>query len=537
VALSRDIVIRLLGDADSAVKAQKAAADAAEVTVQQYRKAEREYDRSQKAMETAARKQRAAMEDVGRGSLIAGGAIVAGLGMAVKAAMDWESAWAGVRKTVNGSEAELAKLEKGLRGLAQTLPATHEEIAAVAEAAGQLGVQTGNIVDFTRTMVNLGETTNLSADQAATSLAQFMNVMGTAPKDVGRLGATLVALGNAGASTEADIVNMASYITGSAKLIGASDSDVLALANAMTSMGINAERGGGVMTRVMQDVYSAVQSGGDKLDAFAKVAGTSSADFAKAFREDPIRAIDSFIKGLDTVEKSGGNVISTLGDLGYKGTQDTAVLLQLKGAGDLLTDSLDLGNKAWDQNSALLIEAAKRYDTTAAKTEMARNAINDAAIEIGDTFLPVLASLAGGVADVAKWFADLPSPIQSAIGGIAGVAGVAGLAGGAFLLLAPRIMETYKAFQLLNETMPRLAVEHGHSRQGCRGRLRGLRCSVPPSRPSTMRWRLLRGRWSSTPLPCWTWTALSTSLDKRFALSTRHHDQHRRIQRRDQAPD
>jgi TP901 family phage tail tape measure protein len=252
------------------------------------------------------------MEDVGRGSLIAGGAIVAGLGMAVKAAMDWESAWAGVRKTVNGSDAELAKLEKGLRGLAQTLPATHEEIAAVAEAAGQLGVQTGNIVDFTRTMVNLGETTNLSADQAATSLAQFMNVMGTAPKDVDRLGATLVALGNAGASTEADIVNMASYITGSAKLIGASDSDVLALANAMTSMGINAERGGGVMTRVMQDVYSAVQSGGDKLDAFAKVAGTSSADFAKAFREDPIRAIDSFIKGLDTVEKSGGNVVSTL---------------------------------------------------------------------------------------------------------------------------------------------------------------------------------------------------------------------------------
>jgi TP901 family phage tail tape measure protein len=450
VALSRDIVIRLLGDADSAVKAQKAAADAAEVTVAQYRKAEREHDRVAKAMETAARKQRAAMEDVGRGSMIAGGAIVAGLGMAVKASMNWESAWAGVQKTVNGSTAELAKLEQGLRGLARTLPATHEEIAGVAEAAGQLGVKTNDIVGFTRTMINLGETTNLSADQAATSLAQLMNVMGTAPKDVDRLGATLVALGNAGASTEADITNMASYITGSAKLIGASESDVLALSNAMTSMGINAERGGGVMTRVMQDIYSAVQSGGDQLDQFAKVAGVSSAQFAQQFREDPIRAIDSFIQGLNKVEQSGGNVVETLSGLGFIGTQDTAVLLQLKGAGDLLTESLDLGNKAWDQNTALVIEAAKRYDTTASKTEMARNAINDAAIEIGDSFLPVLASLSEGVADVAKWFADLPTPLQNAIGGLAGVAGVGMLVGGAFLLIAPRVLETYKAFQLLN---------------------------------------------------------------------------------------
>ena len=461
MALSRDVVIRLLGDANSAVAAQKAAADAAGVTAAQYRKAEREYDKSQKAMESASRKQRAAMEDVGRASMIAGATIVAGLGMAVKAAMDWESSWTGVLKTVNGSPAQLAKLETGLRGLTRVLPATHTEIAAVAEAAGQLGIKTDSIVDFTRTMVNLGETTNLSADEAATSLAQLMNVMGTAPKDVGRLGATLVALGNAGASTEADIVHMASYITGSAKLIGASESSVLALSNAMTSMGINAERGGGVMTRVMQDMYSAVQSGGDQLNGFAKVAGMSAQDFAKAFKDDPIRAIDSFVKGLGTVESSGGNVVETLSNLGYVGTQDTAVLLQLKGAGNLLTDSLNLGNEAWKQNTALVIEAAKRYDTTAAKTEMARNAINDAAIQIGDVFLPVLASLADGVADVAKWFADLPAPLQGAMGGLAGVAGVGALVGGAFLLLAPRVMELYKSFQLLNETAPNLASNLG----------------------------------------------------------------------------
>ncbi len=80
-----------------------------------------------------------ALEKVGRGMLVFGAATLAGLGLATKAAIDWESAWAGVRKTVEGSPEELAAVESGLRELATTLPATHNEIAAVAEAAGQLG--------------------------------------------------------------------------------------------------------------------------------------------------------------------------------------------------------------------------------------------------------------------------------------------------------------------------------------------------------------------------------------------------------------
>ena len=73
-------------------------------------------------------------------------ASVGALGLAAKAAMDWESSWAGVQKTVDGSPQQMAALEAGLRGLARELPATHTEIAAVAEAAGQLGIETPNVL-------------------------------------------------------------------------------------------------------------------------------------------------------------------------------------------------------------------------------------------------------------------------------------------------------------------------------------------------------------------------------------------------------
>ena len=66
---------------------------------------------------------------VGTTMLGAGTAMAAGLGVAVKAAMDWESAWAGVKKTVDGTPQQMAELEGELRGLAKTLPATHTEIA------------------------------------------------------------------------------------------------------------------------------------------------------------------------------------------------------------------------------------------------------------------------------------------------------------------------------------------------------------------------------------------------------------------------
>src|SRR5690606_28087446 len=150
----------------------------------------------------------------------AGAAIAGGLGLATKAAISWESAFAGVKKTVDDTEAGYAALEAELRDLTSVLPAAHEEIAGVAEAAGQLGVQRENIVDFTKVMIDLGESTNLSADEAATSLAQFANVMGTSLDDVDRLGSVIVGLGNNFATTEADIMAMATRLSGAGRQAG-----------------------------------------------------------------------------------------------------------------------------------------------------------------------------------------------------------------------------------------------------------------------------------------------------------------------------
>jgi TP901 family phage tail tape measure protein len=390
-----------------------------------------------------------------------GAATVAALGYSAKAAIDWETAWAGVSKTVDGSDAQMAALEGSLRDLAKTLPASHQEIAAVAEAAGQLGVGIGGITDFTRTMIDLGETTNLSADEAATAIAQMANIMGLdlsgGSDDVQRFGATLVALGNDGASTEREIVMMAQRIAGSGKLVGATSGEVLGLANALASMGVTAELGGGVASRVIQDIYTAVQSGGSDLEGFARVAGMSAAQFADAFGNDPIRALGAFATGLNGVETSGGNVVSTLTDLGFRSTEEQRILLQLKASGDLLNESLDLQSQAWADNSALVNEAAKRYDTTASKIQVAKNNVQDAAITIGEAFLPAIQGASEGVSSFAQVVGGLPDPLLRVGAGMTAVVGGTSLLAGGFLLLLPRALETVNALRDIGAISPRAA--------------------------------------------------------------------------------
>jgi TP901 family phage tail tape measure protein len=342
------------------------------------------------------------------------------------AAVAWESQWAGVTKTVDGTTAQMAELEDGLRDLATSLPATHEEIAGVAEAAGQLGVAREDVVDFTKTMVDLGETTNLTAEDAATSIAQISNVLGTTGEEVDNFGAALVALGNDGASTEKQILDMAQRIAGAGAQIGLAESDILAVANAAASMGIEAEAGGSAISRVFTDMAKATAQGSEKLDVFARVAGVSASEFAAAFEADPARAFASFTEGLNGINQAGGDVFTVLDELKLSDVRVSQALLGMAASGDLLTESLDLGAKAWEENTALTAEAEKRYATTASRVQVSWNEIKDAGIEAGAALLPVVSNVADVVGSMASAFGSLPGPVKTSLTGLVGITTVLG---------------------------------------------------------------------------------------------------------------
>ena len=367
----------------------------------------------------------------------AGLAVTAGVGGAVKAAVDWESAWTGVQKTVDATPAQYARLEGQLRSLTSVLPVSHQEIAGVAEAAGQLGVKQQDVAKFTSTMVKLGTATNMTSEEAATSLRQFMNVMGTAPKDVDRLAATVVDLGNNSATTERDIVEMGQRLSGTGKQMRMSEPQVMAFGAAMASVGINAEAGGTAMSRNWIKIDKAVRSGGQSLQTMAQVSGMSAAQFKKAWQTDAAGATNALIEGLGRASKSGQDVSKLLDQMGIKGQYQTDAMKRLAGASagagnaqDQLADSLKIAGQGWSQNTALEEEFGRRQQTTASQMQLAMNRIKDAAINVGQAALPVLGRAAQKVSGYADRFAKLSPRTQEMILKIGALGGVSLIAAG-----------------------------------------------------------------------------------------------------------
>ncbi|MBT2485816.1 MULTISPECIES: phage tail tape measure protein [unclassified Microbacterium] len=383
--------------------------------------------------------QQQSFQTLGTAALGFGATLTAVTGLAVKAATDWESSWAGVTKTVDGTAEELSAVEEGLRELTGVLPATHSEIAGVAEAAGQLGVQTGNVVAFTKTMIDLGETTNLSADQAATSLARFMNVMGTSQDQVSNLGSALVGLGNNYATTESEILEMSMRLAGAGRQIGLTEGETLGLATALSSVGIEAEAGGSAMSKVMIDMAASVEEGGERLEMFASTAGISAQAFADQWRAAPSEAMALFVKGLANAEAQGSSALGVLAELGITEVRMRDALLRSSAAADIFSEAMAQGNSEVEANNALTEEAAKRYETAESKIRIAGNAIKDAAIDFGAVFLPALAAASEAVAGFAGFMGDLPEPLQAAAGIMVAVAGGVALVGGAALLAVPQV--------------------------------------------------------------------------------------------------
>lgn len=331
------------------------------------------------------------MTDAGQSLSLFVTAPLLALGMAAtKISIEFESAFVGVKKTVNATEKELKELEKGIVDLSKNIPVTATAIAKVAETAGQLGVAKDKIIRFTRTMSDLGVATNLTSEDAATSLARLANIMQMPQSQFDRLGSSVVALGNNLATTESDIVNMSLRLAGSGHQVGLTEAQVLSFAGALSSVGIEAEAGGTAFSKVMSDMAQAVHNGGDKLKHFALVAGLSSSEFKETFQRDTAGALTAFIEGLGRMSKAGENTFKMLDILNLSEARVKDTLLRASGAGDLFRRSLELGSRAWEENTALTKEANAKYETTESKLDILKNRLSDTSKTLGDALAPAL---------------------------------------------------------------------------------------------------------------------------------------------------
>lgn len=337
-------------------------------------------------------------------------ALAAGGVASAKFAIDFEDSFAGVKKTVDATPEQLSKIKQGIIDLSTTgidgrgaIPQTTTELNELAAAGGQLGISQENIIDFTEVMAQMGSATNLVGEEGAATLARFQNVMGVGQNEIRNIGSAIVDLGNHSATTESEIAEMALRMGKYGSSVRMSAADVLGYSAALSSLGIEAQMGGSAIGRTWLSIETAVASGGEGLTKFAKYSGKSAEEFKEQWNTDSSGAFNGLLKGLQSAE----NLTVALDDLGINNTQDIQAMMALVNGYDLVTESVNRSNTAYQENTALQEEFNAKNETTASKLANTKNNIIEAARSIGETMLPSIQDASTTVADFAKGLSQM----------------------------------------------------------------------------------------------------------------------------------
>ena len=360
-----------------------------------------------------------AARNIERGIALGATAAAGAMVWAVKAAIDWESAMAGVNKTIEATPVELKAIEQGLIGISNKTGAAATDLAAIAENAGALGIAKGDILAFTETVAMIGATTNVTTEEASTALGQLGNVLRLTGADYDNFAATLVDLGNKGASTEAQILEIARRAGSSAALFGLAKDETLAWSSAAANLGMNEELAG---TALQSMLLKAMPQFTKASKTMTTVTGMSGKALKQAYEKDAGGAMSMLIEKIGELPKAERQAAAA--SIFGKTSGLTRLILGLADSYDRnLKPALETGAEAWEKNTAATEEFAKRQATTQSMINRLKANVTNAAVTIGTNLLPMVNELAtemtGWISshqdEIKQFGKDLASGIREAV--------------------------------------------------------------------------------------------------------------------------
>lgn len=329
------------------------------------------------------------------------GSSMGSIALLTREAMQFETAMAQVRKTTGASAADMQTLSAQVKDLSVELGMSAEEVAGMVAQGGQLGVAFKDLPEFTRLAGQMAVAFGMSADAAGDAAAKLANVYGIPLADVRALGDAINVLGNNTAATEAEIVQAALRIGGTAKQFGLSAAQASALADAFIALGKPPEVAATAINAMLTKLQTAPAAGKEFQEALQSI-GLDANQLADNIRNNPEAAIIDFmerLKGLDNQARA----ITLTNLFGAEYADDIALA---SGSLDTLKKALSLVANESQNAGAMQSEFEAAMDTTAKQVEQAKIAFENLMKELGTHLLPIVGEVAEGLGDMAQGLSD-----------------------------------------------------------------------------------------------------------------------------------
>lgn len=387
----------------------------------------------------------------------------AALTASAKAASDFETNLVAVQKVLKeqGSGTRntkgLSEIEQEIKDMATVVPTSLDEIAQAYANAAQLGVQNDDLQNFVETMLRLGSATDIDSSEAATTLAQFYNIIGGDIENVDELANAIVRLGNNLPTTESAILNMSREIGASAAQVDFTESQIVALAAALTSMGLESSAAGSATSTMITSIDKAIDLG--EAQAFADIIGVTSDELKELWKTDAAGTFVQFVGAMKNASDNGESLNLMLEEVGFTSIRQDKTIKALVNNYDGLASAMELAEDAYKNGSDAIQESDTAWSTFASNVQLLVNNLKILGVELGNEILPIIQPVVEKIKDLVHNFASMDEGTKQTIVKLLGLTAVVSpllsvfgkLAGGVknFFKIISNLVKGEKAFNLL----------------------------------------------------------------------------------------
>jgi len=365
---------------------------------------------------------RYALYDVSN-TLAMAGAAMTGLTVATAgASITMERQFADVLRTseayLDSTGKSASNLQKEFKELFTSMPVSWGDLTKIGTLAGQLNIAKEDIAEFSELVAKFAATTDVSVEQSATAFGRLSQLLDVPANEFENLGSSILAVGVNSVATESQIIAISTQLASMGNFAGFSADEVFGLSSALASLGTQPELSRGVITRLFTNISTSISEGGERLDAFGRLAGTTGQGFAQAWGDDAAGALLKLMQGLGAVEDS--KAVETLHELGITASRDVPTILRLAQNNEVLAESLQVAADGYRDGTALQEQYSVISSTVAEKITVLVNNLQNFIATVGQS-----SGALGGLIDVAiavvKAFTGLiDNPITATILGIVG---------------------------------------------------------------------------------------------------------------------
>ena len=307
----------------------------------------------------------------------------------VKAAIDFESTMADVKKVVDFDTPDgFKKMGQDIINMSKVLPMTANDIGKIVAAGGQSGIAAKDLMTFAESAIKMGVAFDITADQAGQAMAEMRSAFKMNQQQVVVLADKINYLGNNTAASAKDIMEIVQRIGPLGEVAGTASGEIAALGATLRGMGVQNEIAATGIKNLMLSLTAGKAATKSQREAFARL-GYSSTAVAKSMQLDSKKTMLVILKQVAKLRKHEQSAVLTQ-LFGKEVVGSIAPLLtnikELEKNFDAVADKMKYAGSMEKEYQA-------RAATTANELVIFRNQITALGITIGSVLLPAFNSV------------------------------------------------------------------------------------------------------------------------------------------------